>query len=601
MDGGAFAKQETGAPGPGAAPIAPRRGLLRRTFRWSARRLLAAGHALRSFLRSFWRSGLTRRVLAINLLALLIPLAGFLYLGEYRRALLDTELRNLTVEAETAAAALGASAVISGDQFEYLLPDTTTQLLRRMLWEERQARLFGADGELIVDTRRLGASARAVTVEPLPVPSERPWFIESLLEAYDRMVDRWSALPSDLPYVDPESRRAEAYPEAMQALNGDSVSVTHPDAGGGRVLVVAVPVQRYRKVLGALMLTADDGAVDYAVSRARQNLLRISGLGLLGTVLLSLFLAGTITQPIQRLAAAAERVRRGQVRAPGPGRRSALESGGGIPDFTARRDEIGDLSLALREMTEAMWQRMAATERFAADVAHELKNPLSSLRSAVETFDRQAERPDEPGARARAQRLMQIIVEDVHRLDRLISDISNYSRLEAEMSREETEPVDLGAMVQLLAEISEMTGDDPDAARAAPVRVAAAAQKTLVPGRGDRLMQVLRNLVDNAQSFSPPGGSIRISVAAADGWATVAVEDDGPGIPEGKLEAIFERFYSERPNTTKFKNHSGLGLAISRQIVEAHGGRIWAENRPPAGSGASGPAGARFVMRLPLA
>jgi len=295
---------------------------------------------------------------------------------------------------------------------------------------------------------------------------------------------------------------------------------------------------------------------------------------LLVTVLLSVYLAGTIARPIRRLAAAAERAR---------GRRARVE----IPDFTRRGDEIGDLSGSLREMTDAVWQRMSAIEHFAADVAHEIKNPLSSLRSAVET----ATRIENP---TNQKRLIAIILDDVDRLDRLITDISDASRLDAELSRIELAPVDVAAMLGALAEIHQATraADAPHLVLELPER----GRELIVPGIESRLSQVFRNVIANAASFSPAGGEIRLR-ARHDGRAVlVTVEDQGPGVPEDKLTAIFDRFYSERPAGEKFGTHSGLGLSISKQIVEAHRGMIWAENRREI-DGTVG--GARFCIRLP--
>jgi len=306
----------------------------------------------------------------------------------------------------------------------------------------------------------------------------------------------------------------------------------------------------------------------------RLELLRIFSVALLVTVLLSFYLAGTIVRPIRRLAGAAERAR---------GRRARVE----IPDFTRRGDEIGDLSGSLREMTDALWQRMSAIESFAADVAHEIKNPLSSLRSAVET----AVRIEDP---ANQRRLMTIILDDVERLDRLITDISDASRLDAELGRLEVAPIDIAAMLEALADLHESTRTE-----GAPHLVLELTDRNrplIVTGIETRLSQVFRNLIANAVSFSPPLGEIRLT-ARHDGRAVLTtVEDQGPGIPDDKLTAIFDRFYTERPLGEKFGTHSGLGLSISKQIVEAHRGTIWAENRRDESRASMG---ARFCIRLP--
>jgi two-component system sensor histidine kinase ChvG len=264
----------------------------------------------------------------------------------------------------------------------------------------------------------------------------------------------------------------------------------------------------------------------------------------------------------------------------GRGRRHA------IPDLSARGDEIGDLSAALRDMTEALWRRMDATEAFAADVAHEIKNPLTSLRSAVETVARIAN-PDQQRA------LLAIVKDDVARLDRLISDISDASRLDAEMSRAEADEVDMRGMVQAMVDVYRYTGD------ANGVRFAietAPGESLMVSGVEGRLGQVLRNLIANALSFSPPQGCITLSARRENMEVVVEVEDEGPGMPENKLEAIFDRFYSERPKDEKFGTHSGLGLSISRTIIEGHGGTITASNRI---DGDGRIIGARFTVRLP--
>ena len=266
----------------------------------------------------------------------------------------------------------------------------------------------------------------------------------------------------------------------------------------------------------------------------------------------------------------------------------SLGGRGAIPDMSGRGDEIGDLSLALGDMTEALWRRLDAIERFAADVSHEIKNPLTSLKSAVET----AARVQDP---ERQRKLMQVILDDVGRLDRLIADISDASRIDAELSREETHPTDIGRLLATLVDIHS-AADSPEAPRLT-LELATPAG-LIVPALEDRLGQVFRNLITNAISFSPPRGLIRIVAARRDGTVEVSVEDEGPGMPEDKIEKIFERFYSERPSGEKFGTHSGLGLSISRQIVTAHGGSVRAENRRDA---AGRVVGARFIVRLPIA
>jgi two-component system sensor histidine kinase ChvG len=296
-------------------------------------------------------------------------------------------------------------------------------------------------------------------------------------------------------------------------------------------------------------------------------------------VVLSMLLAGTIAGPVRRLADGAERVRRRI--------RSRVE----IPDFTRRRDEIGHLSGALRDMTGALYTRIEAIESFAADVAHELRNPLTSLRSAVETL---------PMAKtdANRKRLLEVIQHDVKRLDRLISDISDASRLDAELQRQEAAPVDLAQMLEALVKAANEVRSDVAVTLAFEGGAPAAFK---VPGHDSRIGQVVSNLIDNARSFSPPGGKVQITCRRLKTEIEVLVDDDGPGVRPDALEKIFERFYTDRPDDQGFGQNSGLGLSISKQIVEAHGGRIWVENRTARARGEGEPQvlGARFRVRLP--
>jgi two-component system sensor histidine kinase ChvG len=361
-------------------------------------------------------------------------------------------------------------------------------------------------------------------------------------------------------------------PELARALDGEIGSALRHDEAGRTVLSVAVPVQRYKRILGAVMLSKDTRFIDQAVYEVRLDILKVFAIALAVTVLLSIYLAGTIARPIRRLAVAAERIRLG---------RHAT-----IPDFTDRNDEIGELSGALRDMTDALWKRMDAIEQFAADVAHEIKNPLSSVQSAVETIARL----DDP---EQQKKLLQIVRDDVARLDRLISDISSASRIDAELSRAKMEPVDIGALLRTLTDFLRDTGDTEK------VKIKLNGESdsaVLVAGLEDRLVQVFRNLISNAVSFSPPGGTILLTIAASTGWVEITVDDDGPGIPEGAEESIFQRFYRERPADEQFGTHSGLGLSISKQIVDAHRGTIVATNRKSANRRNLG---ARFTVRLP--
>jgi two-component system sensor histidine kinase ChvG len=524
-------------------------------------------------------SPLTRRILAVNVLALALLAGGFLYLGKYQASLVGQQIESLKTQGEVFAAALGEGAVLdSADEGEILLPDLARQTLRRVVEPTRtRARLFDIKGDILADSRVLRGPGDSIQVLELPAPKTAGPITRFMDRVYDWVVSELPRRSRYPVYREDASQRADDYPEVARALRGDTTSAIRSDpASGGLVLSVATPIQQYKQVLGAVMLSTGSGEIDEEVRTVRLELLRIFGVALLVTVLLSFYLAGTIVRPIRRLAGAAERAR---------GRGARIE----IPDFTRRGDEIGDLSGSLREMTDALWQRMSAIESFAADVAHEIKNPLSSLRSAVET----AVRIEDP---AKLRRLMAIILDDVERLDRLITDISDASRLDAELGRLEVEPIDIAAMLEALTDLHESTRTE--GAPHLALELSDPRRPLVVPGIETRLSQVFRNLIANAISFSPPLGKIGLT-ARLDGRAVlVTVEDQGPGIPDDKLTAIFDRFYTERPLGEKFGTHSGLGLSISKQIVEAHRGMMWAENC----RGAHGTVtGARFCIRLPAA
>ena len=476
------------------------------------------------------------------------------------------------------AGAIGDGAVIAQSQnAPRLALDQVELMLPRLAQPTRaRARLFDLGGVLIADSLQLAAAARGVEARALPPPEDTGFGLSWLTKAYDWLM---ALAPGNLNlprYRERVEPRATDFPEVASAIAGERASFDRLDEDGHLIMSVALPVQRFKRVLGGLMLSADGRDIEAGVRDVRVAILQVVAVALAVTILLSLYLARTIVRPIRRLAAAADFVRRGF------GERVE------IPDYGGRNDEIATLSRSLSEMTEALHQRMEAIESFAADVAHEIKNPLTSLRSAVETL----RRTDDP---AHAEKLMAIIYQDVGRLDRLISDISDASRLDAELSREAFVAVDLVALIGVLAEVVEATAH----ADAPVLKISVNGRQTvIVSGIEDRLGQVVRNLLTNAMSFGPPGSTIHLTINAADGVATLVVEDDGPGVPEEAREAIFQRFYSARPEGEAFGNHSGLGLSISRQIVEAHGGTIRAENRYDQERSIIG---ARFVVKLPLA
>ncbi len=527
--------------------------------------------------RPLWQSPLTRRILAVNMLALAIPVIGLLYLDSYRGSLIQSELELLQTEGKLFSGALAASGVATGALGdERLQPEAARQTMRRLVdVSKTRARLFAPDGALLADSFLLSGPGGVVEIQPLPPPDPDRGFIwTAVVHAYNWAVALLPGGPHLPPYTEAAIQTAADYEEVQKALTGEVGTFVRDGGNGSLVLSVAVPVQRYRQVLGVIFLTKSGESIDNTLRDTRLTILGVFAVALTVTVLLSFYLASTIALPIHRLADAADRVRRAK------GRKIT------IPDLTRRRDEIGDLSGSLRDMTRAVWNRMDAIERFAADVAHEIKNPLTSLRSAVETVARIEDTQQQ-------KKLMSIILDDVQRLNRLISDISDASRIDAEMSRSEAGPVDLRDMLLAIVDIHATTAGDRAPRLALDLPETA---KLTVLGMEGRLGQVLRNLVSNAISFSPPNGEISLTAQRQGRTIVICVDDEGPGIPPDKLTAIFERFYSERPKGEKFGTHSGLGLSISKQIVEAHGGTLTAENlRDEDGA----VLGARFTMRLP--
>ena len=533
-----------------------------------------------------WMSPLTRRILAVNLVAPALLAVGMLYLDQYEEALVAGELQALRTQAELIAAAVGEGAVevqVNGPGTAPLVPaathsirpDTARQMVRRLAdLGGIRVRLFDHNGLMVADSRLLVGQGGQVQVSDLP-PVEDTSLMGQLRSAYDWLRGSIAFRRDVQPYIERPEQTAGDYDEVVGALEvGDPGTSVRRRRDGSMLLSAAVPAQHYRQVVGAVMVSKSADDVDRSVFEVRLAVLKLSAVTLGATVLLSLYLAAAIARPLTRLAVAAERVRTGHGRAQA------------IPDLSSRRDEIGDLSASLREMTETLWHRMDAIEAFAADVAHEIKNPLTSLRSAVETTTRVKD-PEQQ------RRLMAVILDDVQRMNRLISDISDASRLDAELSRAEAEPVALGVLLESLVTIH--NASDADGAPRFVLDLPAG-DDLVVPGLEGRLAQVFRNLMGNAASFSPPGGTVTVSAVRDDTVVRVTVEDEGPGIPPGKERDIFNRFYTQRPAGEKFGTHSGLGLSISKQIVEAHRGAIRAENRK---AGDGGIAGARFVVTLP--
>jgi two-component system sensor histidine kinase ChvG len=530
---------------------------------------------------------LLRRILLVNLLPLALLLAALLYLDQYQNGLLSAEVSTLREQARIYAGALGETTVHEDDADKpRLVPDQARSLLRRLTepTPSAQARLYAPDGQLIADSRVREGAGGAVMTEPLPPAVDRGPLLGAVAHTYDRVL-AWLPHVGEAPVLDsgPSAAGPEWQPDVREELrltgadqNREMPAYIRRTTDDRLLVTVSEPVVRNRHTVGIVLLTREAREVDGSLFAVRLSILALFALALGLTVMLSWYLSLTIARPLLRLAGVAEQMREGR------GRAGTVPAG-----LLERGDEIGVLANALAESATALWTRMDAIERFAADVAHEIKNPLTSIRSAIETL----RRVDDP---AKQPRLLAIIGEDVGRLDRLISDISDASRIDAELSRVATAPVDVAPILATLAEINEATRDD-DGPR---LVLAPPEGRCVVQAVEGRLVQVLRNLIGNARSFSPPNGRIVLAARETGPMVEISVEDEGPGIPDGKLEHIFDRFYSERPRGESFGQHSGLGLSISRQIVEALKGRISAENRVDARGRVLG---ARFVARLPKA
>jgi two-component system, OmpR family, sensor histidine kinase ChvG len=556
-------------------------------------------------------SSLTRRIVFLNIAGLLAFVIGILYLTQFRAGLIDARVQSLIVQGELIAIAIAGQSteadainvdperlleLQAGESygpsdntlfgFEFpVSPERVAPLLRRLITPTNtRARIYDRDGTLILDSRNLYGRGDVLRFDLPPPTAERPGIVERTFIAIRNWLGRGD-LP---PYLEIGPENGKGYPEVARALDGDKASVVRINDRGEVIVLVAVPIQRFRTVRGALLLSTQGGDIDQTVEAERLAILKVFLVAAGIMSVLSMLLAGTIAGPVRRLADSADRVRRRV--------RGRVE----IPDFTQRRDEIGHLSGNLREMTGALYSRIEAIESFAADVAHELKNPLTSLRSAVETF---------PLAKTDSSRnrLLAVVKHDVQRLDRLISDISDASRLDAELQRQEAAPVDLNKLlVAVVAVATEVKREDG-------VTVALTFEGSprvfKVQGHDSRLSQVINNLIDNARSFSPPDGAVRVTCRRSGHEILITVDDDGPGIRPDAIDKIFERFYTDRPQQN-FGQNSGLGLSISKQIVEAHDGRLLAQNRvaprdPRHDAKSENPVieerilGARFVVRLP--
>jgi len=548
---------------------------------------------------------LAGKIVALNLLGLVLLTGSIVWFSPFQASFVQAKLEGMISEAEIIASSIGATATresdrvvvdpdllepgqnaelrqaMSGHSLQFpIRPERVANMTRRVIeGTGMRIRLFRTDGTFMYDSED----------QPDTSGNESP--ATAISSFWTWLVDMTDG--TDLPvYRDLGRANMKAYPEFSAALQGKSQPLILVSERGRRTVTIVTPIKR-RDNLGVLMLSTRDGEIDKLVWSERKTVLWLGGVGLLAMAITSLLLAGTIALPLRQLANAADRVQRN------------LKRKEDLPNFDFRGDEIAHLSTTLRSMTEALYSRIEASERFAADVAHELKNPLTSVRSAAETL---------PRVRNDADRklLTDTIQSDVKRLTRLIDDISKATRADAEMALNVAEPVDISDLLAMLTEMFNnvhVRDGQTVISDLAPCRLPPE-KAYLVQGHDMRLGQVFKNLLDNALSFSPPNGYAWIKAQRSSTNILISIEDEGPGIPAGNLEKIFNRFYTDRPSGS-FGNNSGLGLSICKEIVLAHGGKIWAENRVETTVQKSGSSefgvvatkvlGARFLVELPAA
>ncbi|MGE0702223.1 MAG: stimulus-sensing domain-containing protein [Hyphomicrobiaceae bacterium] len=576
-------------------------------YQWLRARLV------RTAIVRFFARSLARRIFFSNLLGLFVLLGGIFWVSQHQALLITAKRESLRVQAEIIAAAIAANASVQTNDLIFdpglqpevaavkapyrddafaaldvlelsIRPDQVGPVIRKLIQpvHNTRARIYDREGELVVDTHR------TITRVAPPRRDESGELVKEKV----RVKNNWTKILSwldgtDLPvYYEIGAANGTYYPEVNQALRGANPQpMLLLTEKGEQIVSLAVPIQRRNATLGALLLSTRPGEIDRILMRERWIFLSVATMALLTTLAASMQLTRSIAEPVRRLSAAADHVSK------------SIGARAQLPDYSLRQDEVGKMASAFRRMTAALYQRIEASEKFAADVAHELKNPLTAARSTAESmsYARTPEQRDE---------LARQIQAELKRLNRLITDVANASRLDAELARQVTQVLDLGeALKGLVAVLGDIHGGDGRTVSLDVVPRPGGDPRLLVKGHEGRLGQVVTNLIDNAASFSPVGGRVTARVRSVGNEIELAVEDEGTGIPEDKLEKVFERFYSDRPESdgTIGKN-SGLGLSISREIVNAHGGRIWAENRRGPVPEDGGPApiiGARFVVRLP--
>ncbi len=524
-------------------------------------------------------SRLARVIFMSHLIGLLILISGSLVLNQYTQELVEARISNLRSQATVITSILGDSATGFASDSQLDIDQARMVLKRLELPKDWRVRLFNQAGQVVADSDQFDDTIEVAPLEAIVPETEAPSDLSQSFAGIRETAERWlHNLPWRVSYRD--SFRWDLREDVRSALEGRIVGGKRYDVDDNLIVTVTMPVKRVQQNLGAVTIDSKD--VEEIIASERRALLPFIGLAILASFFSSLALTMSIVLPLRDLSQAAEDVAQ------------SSENKDMIPDYSVRDDEIGELSSVLRFMTQRLYSRIDDIANFAADVAHEIKNPLTSLRSASDTL--QHVKTDE-----QREKLIKIIQDDVSRMDRLISDISNASKVDANLARESAQIFDVMEVLSNITEFYQQTRMGSDTAVVLERKTFdELGEDVFIRAFETPFAQVIRNLVDNALTFSPEGGEVRIvpDISGDDGPARVIinVEDDGPGIPPDNLETIFERFYTERPKGAQFGSHSGLGLAICRQIMTAHNGEIYAENR----TDASGEVlGARFVVKLP--
>ncbi len=586
-----------------ATEIASRIGIML----WPVWKLLATAvkRCGGSWIARFIGSSLARRIFVSNIAGLCVLLVGILQLSKHNAWLIEAKRDSLIAQGEIIAAGIASNATVEkgdrvildpdklpeleggkipfrNDGFASLdlsiQPEIVTPVLRRLMQRTKnvRARIYARDGALIVDSAQILQRGQMARNEP--AHADRP----KARTFWTKLAEKING--SDLPvYQEIGSANGTTYPEVRMALgSGITTPMVLLTKDDEQIVSIAAPIRRAGAVQGVLLLSTKPGEIDDILDSERKVIFTIAGLALLATILASMLLTRTVAGPMRRLSAAAEHVSHN------------ITARQELPEFKGRTDEVGQMAEAFRSMTAALYRRIEASEKFAADVAHELKNPLTAARSTAESLT--YAKSDEH----RNQLVAQIQIE-IKRLNRLITDVSNASRLDAELARQQTEPVDLAIITSgivatfrdILSESSKTIG--------IVVSPSLAGQNLVVEGHEGRISQVITNLIDNALSFSPEGGAVAVTLMRDGPTIRIAIKDQGPGIDEDKLDTVFDRFYTYRPTADSSRgSNSGLGLSISREIVRAHGGQIWAENCYVDHSHTVR-SGAHFIVELPAA